>query len=376
MTPFERFVAPESAPTTKLDRAIAKILAESDSDCGAEYPVQVSDPRNSCHTGLFQLDLIFSGGFRGGRMYTHVAPASGGKSSLMQEHLIAAQLQHMLIYYFDIEQSAEGSYMLRQGAQTPSEYKLPDGSKGFYYLPIEYGEEVYRLALGFLDQLPILSPVDQATKPPKVLMLTDGYESMNSEGASPTKHPLGISARMHSTYQRMLHAALRKVGATWVATNQTRTSGIGSFFVNSEDDGGGQALKFYADAKTFLRSSRPGSSKTDEETESKRKAPPGVSMVNIETRKNKLCLPFQKIVERLYVGQGFDKLFDRLRFLVSIGEITQDGTSFVIEGKRTPFDRARKLMKEPEWYKLCRAKRRDPEVYVRYFGSRMAKPDW
>jgi hypothetical protein len=299
-------------------------------------------------------------------MYTHVAPPSSSKSTLMQEHLAAAQLQKMLIYYFEVEESGEGSYMLRQGVKPPAEYRLADGSRGFYYLVAHTGEEVYKLAIGFLSQLPTLSHETLISRPPRVLFLIDGYESMRSEGVTADKNPIGTYARMHSRFQKLVHAHLRRTGSAWVATNQTRTAGIGTFFVNSEADAGGQALKFYADAKTFIRTK-----KTEADG-----CPTGVAPMVIVTKKNKLCVPNQVIRERLFVGHGIDKLFDRLMFLVSLGQIKQDGKVFLSEGKKYNLDKARKLMKEERWWRLCRNLRRDHAVYEKYFSERMAKPDW
>jgi RecA/RadA recombinase len=299
-------------------------------------------------------------------MYTHVAGPSSGKSTLMQEHLAAAQLQGMLIYYFEVEESGEGSYMLRQGVKPPAEYMLKDGSRGFYYLVPQTGEEVYRIAIGFLKQLPTLDRDTLIHRPPRVIFLVDGYESMTSEGVTVDKNPIGQYARMHSRFQKIVHNHLRRTGSAWVATNQTRTSGIGSFIVNPEADAGGQALKFYADVKTFLRRKRAGADNF----------PDGVAPLSIQTTKNRLCVPYQTIRERVYIGHGVDRLFDRLMFLVTVGKVKQDGKVFTIDGKKYNLDRARKLMREDTWWRLCRHLRRDPAVYDQYFIERMAKPDW
>ena len=52
-----------------LDNRLNKLIEKNGE---IEYPVQVSSPKPTVSTGLYCLDLILCGGYRSGRMYTHL----------------------------------------------------------------------------------------------------------------------------------------------------------------------------------------------------------------------------------------------------------------------------------------------------------------
>ena len=363
---ISRYGKKKTEPTTPkkkqkdINREIDKILEKE--SYPVEYPVQVSSPVNCVSTGLYCLDLILSGGYRKGRMYTHLGGPSAGKSSLVQTAIAAAQRAGIMIFYFDMESSAEALYMKKHGIVPQDEYKLPDGVKGFRYLSPENGEDMYRLAIKFMRMLPEdTSPNDV----PRVIFLCDGYESMTSKGVNEDKNPIGAYARMHSVYQKLIRRWLRKTGAIWVATNQFRTTGIGSFFVNAEDDAGGWALKFYSDAKTKIRRSKPGSSGL----------PDNICKFTIETTRNRMAAPYKKIELRFIMNRGVDKLYDRLVFLWITGKVKRDEGKWIVEGKKYTAEKARLLMKEPEWAKLCAKLIKDPKTYETFF-SEETRAEW
>jgi len=336
----------------KQDKAIEAVLAKMEHPVA--MPIQVSHPRNCIHSGLFLVDLVTCGGYRKGRMYTIIGRPSHGKSTMVQEAIAAAQMQGIRIFHFDMEHASSGSYMQKQGIITDDSYRLDDGSRGYYYLDPETGEDFYRMALRLLKALePDLDP----ETPPKTILLCDSYESFTSEAVDEDKNPIGTYARMHSQWQKMLRRAVRRAGAVMVATNQVRTSGIGSFFVDEEDDAGGYALKFYSDCRLFVRMAKPGT----------QKMPDGVGKITYLTKRNRMADPFKKEFGRLIIGRGFDRLDDRLQFLVTIGEIKIVNKRFVIDGKKLQHARARQEMKKTTWVDLCFAKARSLETYESYF---------
>jgi recombination protein RecA len=337
----------------QLDKAIEDTLLKL--DYRIEAPPQVSDPKNCIHTGLFNLDLILSGGYRKGRLYTHTGMPSSGKSTLIQEGIAAAQKSLCRILFADIEESATRQYMTKQGVVSDHAYRLPDGGRGFYYLEPESGEHYYRMACRVLNTLPVDRDADT---PPKTVFFTDSYESMTSETITEDTNPIGAYARMHSRFQKMLRKKLKRAGAVHVATNQLRTAGIGSFYVNPEAEAGGYALKYYSDAKTIIRMSRPGT----------KGCPEGIAPVTIECVRNRMADPFKKARFRLILGQGFDRLFDRLEFLTTVGEISKVGTKYLIAGKNVSFNKAREMMADPHYLKLCHSLRRKLSTYKKFFN--------
>jgi len=351
---------PQEKQTKALEKKIAKILEKH--SIPSEYPLQISDPNHALSTGILSLDLILSGGLFSGRMVTFLGRDSSGKSTLIQECIAAAQRQKALVVHLDMESSAEAGYQGRQGIQAPDVYKLPDGSKGYYYECPETGEELYSFAY---DMMKVFPSVDTLNSPPKYLFICDGYESMTSKDVKIDKNPIGTYARMHSRYQKLIRKELRRCGGSWLATNQFRTTGIGSFFVNSEDDAGGWALKYYSDAKVKVSRKKPGADG----------CPDGVSPMKFNVTRNRMAVPNQIAEARLFVGVGVDKLFDRLQFLTLAGELTYEDGRYVIEGKRYTEKNCRALMAEKEWIVRCRKLRADPAIYSRFFLPK-TKKDW
>ena len=336
----------------KLDSSIVKVLEEAGHP--VSLPVQVSHPKACVRSGLYMLDLILSGGFRKGRMYTILGHSGHGKSTLLQEALAAAQRQGIRIFHFDLEASSARNYMARQGIIGDDSYRLADGSRGYYYLQPETGEEFYRTAIRLCRALPEDRSDDT---PPKTIILLDSYESMDSEAISEDKAPIGSYARMHSQWQKKLRRNIVKAGAVLVATNQLRTSGIGSFFVNQEDDAGGYALRFYADVRVFLRTKAMQKEGTLK----------GVSLGSVQTKKSKVCDPFKKEEVRLIIGRGFDRLYDRLALMVQTGHIKKDKARFKIGSKTYQYRAARALMKQREWREKCEEVAALSATYRDYF---------
>lgn len=320
-----------------------------------DYPVQISDPINCMHTGLFMLDLILCGGYRKGRMYTHIGRPNAGKSTLAQEAIAAAQRAGRRVWFFDIEESAARVLMVRQGIIPDATYKCRDGSRGFRYLTPETGEEFYEMSISMLDALP---PDPDPNTPPQTLLVVDSYESITSAALTDKKQPIGVFGRMHSQHQKRLRKRLKRAGATMVATNQLRVSGIGGIFVNPEDEAGGYALKYYSDAKTKLNFKKPGADG----------APKNVIPIKMKTTRNRMADPFKEAQFRLILGRGYDRLYDRLKFLVTVGEIKCTGAYYLIKGKKLQAKRAREAMKDPYFRRLCFYLRKKMSTYERYFN--------
>ena len=261
----------------------------------------------------------------------------------------------MPFWFFDIEESATRQYMNRQGIVADDTYRLPDGSKGFRYLWPDFAEQFYLMLLRMLDKLPLDPDPNTA---PKTIIFMDGYESLTSELILKGKNPIGTFARINSAHQPALRKSLKRHGAVFVATNQLRTSGIGTMFVNPEDEGGGYALKYYSDAKVKLNTSKP---KSDEGL------PKGILKTKMKTPRNRMADPHKEENARLIIGRGFDRLHDRLQFLVKMGEVKRGGSYFHLQGKKYQYKKARQMMKDPYYHKLCLHLRKQFSTYRNYF---------
>lgn len=334
-----------------------------------EYPVQFSSPVNCIHSGSFLFDLVSSGGFRNGRMHTISGPSGAGKSTLMQYVVLAAQKQGLRIYHFDIEKSAIFTYMKRQGIKMGDDYRLANGDRGYYYFRPRTLEEAYKAACRLLEILP--TPQNPNTRPDTILIL-DSYKSMVPQEHLDGKATLGLHARLHDYWQPILRNQIENSTATLVATNQMRVKGIGSFFCR-EEESAGNALKFYADARYLITRSKTGS-----DQKGWGKCPDHVSPVSLRVIKNRMCdSEGIKADMRFIRGLGFDLLHDRLAFLVMIGEVKKlEKNMLELDGEKCAYKKARTLMREKEWYKLCQKKRKDIKVYENFFNQRAPAEEW
>lgn len=348
--------------TKEAKIAAGLIEALEKSGVAVGTPPLVSEPKNTIHTGSYMLDLLLCGGWYKARMYTFFGPSNGGKTTLMQECIRAAQRsKHKpLILHEDVENATDGAYIRRQGVNV--DYKV-GGEQGYIYVVPEFGEDAYRAMCNFLDALP--DDPDPAG-PPRALLFCDGYNAMESEKAHKEKNPVGLLARMHSRWQRKLRKALKRPGATLIATNQVSTHM--NNFSSYEDETAGNALRFYPDVRVKVSSSKPGD----------KGCPPGVSVMKFVVKKCKVAgTTGWERTTRLVVGRGVDRLYDRLMFLSNLNYIVQVGNKYEIEGKKYPLKKAREIMKDKEWIKLCRKLRTDISVYEEHYGyGELMQEDW
>lgn len=335
-----------SAAARNLEKKIAERIGD------IEYPVQMSDPKDCVSTGLLNLDLIFSGGYRRGRMYTHLGLSESGKSTTIQAGISAAQKAKLKIFHLDPESGSSAAYMKRHDIIVDSSYKSRDGTKGYYYLNPENGDECYQMMFNLLDLLP--NAEKGLIAPPSAIFFLDGYDAMSPADIKVDQNPIGAAARMHSRYQKLIRAGIRKTGACLVATNQLRMKIMS--FGDPYTDGGGLATAYYADVKTRI-------SRRKEKKDGKSY----ISIVKIRCTKNKTCSPFHEFEARLINGKGFDKLHDRLTFLTATKQIGLERGKYIIDGKKLAYGAARKLMKEKGWIKYCGELRRDFKTYKQYF---------
>jgi len=357
----------KTAGAREFDKAIAKVMATY--KITPQYPAHLLAPGNALSTGLYGVDVILSGGLHAGRLYTFYGAPSVGKSTLCQQVLKKAQEEQIRIYHFDPEFATEAGYAERQGALLDESYRLGDGSQGYIYLPdIETGQDLYRVSINMLrvEEQRALAAERKRVGPPRVLVLNDSYASYTSEGLTDTNSPIGANSRMHAEWQDRYRTAIRRAHAVSLATNQTRVTGIGSTYVR-EHETGGNALKFFADVRVEMSSSKA----------KEHNLPDGVVMSVFKTVKNRTTMPYQKAKLWMVIGRGFDPFYDRLMFLVMSGVIEKDGAYYVIDGKKYPRKIARKMMSQRRWIHECEKQRLDVEVYRRLLGiDKVMEENW
>jgi len=326
-------------------------------------------------TGSLILDLILGGGYARGRIASIFGPEAAGKSTLLQQLVVSAQLLGIPVVYYDPECGADPVYMRTQGINLKYELKFRKNKKtvkqpGFFYTQPDTGEQIYRHIFKTLDRMP-----DIDSGPPSILFLIDSFAAMQSEEYDPATGDsgrLGSNARMHSHYLGVISPKLRKKGGTIVGSNQMRMA-IGSYG-NPEKESGGNALKYYPAYKLktkrqYVKGSKPGGVLVD---------PLRIRMLPLSwiTLKNKCFPPFRTTDMRLILGRGLDYAYDAHYFFQQTGLLdkTKNGRRTILldglKDKSYDWDLFRRLTHSPKFRERCFTDLlRDNEIYKRYFDT-------
>ena len=319
------------------------------------HPLQRFSPKNCLSMGVLNFDLVLGGGLRRSRMYMLYGPSSASKSTTIINAIMEAQKKSIPVIHQDYEKASDKDYINTLGFY-PETFVLEDGDPGYYYMVPTTGEGGYKALFKILRKLP---DIDQWVEgPPTILIVIDSYMSMESEKVTDEKNPMGVKALMHSTYQGRLRSLCLSKGACILATNQLRMSPMS--FGSPITIPCGEAIKFYADAivEMWRRKEKP---QGDE----------NVSMVIFRNKvKNRMSKPYLSCEVPLIIGKGFDKDYDRLEFLVAMGEIEKNRGKYLIEEKSLNLGAAKRLMKKPEWIKKALKISRSKEYYLKFWGKK------
>lgn len=269
-------------------------------------------------SGSLALDLILGGGYSRGRYITIFGPESCGKSTLAQELIAACQRVGITVVHYDYESGTDPVYMAAQGASVDHKVRLQAlkvpwsrKKKGTVdvpdYFPFnpENGEQVYVHMLETLGRLPKVKG-----GPPKIVFIIDSQSSMQSTKLNEYtgEGQMAANANMHSKFLAMIKPRLARRGAFIFAINQMRSK-IGSWG-NPEQEAGGNAIRFWADIKLLMTTSKPDKDKSGLD----------IRPVKIRTPKNKTFIPFRVLDDfGLVLGRGIDKALDTRQFLKKLG---------------------------------------------------------
>jgi len=329
---------------------------------------------NVLSTGSLILDLILGGGFQRGRIADIFGPEGSGKTTLLQEGVVSAQSEGIPSVIYDFEHSMDPTYMKAMGVDL--DYAVRIGKRklpGFHYVQPDAGEDVYRHMLKTLESIVPINP--EKPGKPVVHFVLDSFAAMYSEKEDPEtdgKGGLGLDARMHSLYLRRLRNRLRKAGGLFVMSNQLRANiDLKNRNAPKEKEPGGNALRFYADYKVRVSSSRGAIEDTIGVAQQK---------IYLRTIKNKSFPPFQTAECMLMLGRGVDKAVDALEFLKAIGKYKTHGSFRRIllkrfdTGKGMSWKKFREITESAEFRDFCfRALQTQEGVYAQYFKQRNYK---
>ncbi len=250
-------------------------------------------------TGSLALDAALGvGGIPRGRMTEIYGPEASGKTTLALHIIAEAHKAGGIAAFIDAEHALDAVYAGRLGVDVDALLvSQPDTGEQ----ALDIVEVLVRS--GALDVIVIDS----------VAALVPKAELDGDMGDA----PMGTQARLMSQGLRKLTAVISKARTSVIFINQLRQK-IGVTFGNPEVTTGGNALKFYASVRLYVR--RTNVLKHGEDVIGNR--------TRVRVVKNKLSPPFRQAEFDILYGQGMSRSGELLDLAVEQGLIVKNGSWF------------------------------------------------
>jgi protein RecA len=310
----------------KLSKELAGVVGENDTE---------TEPTLWLDMGYAPLNKIISGSFDrglpGGRMIEIAGPSASGKTLLATMAMIAAQKAGGIAIFVDWERAFNASFARDLGMDTDFPrfvYKRSDTWEEGNTVGMKTAAVLREKKL-IAPDAPIVMVCDSIAAAVPKSMLFDSKTGKRKEIDEFTMNDTTALARVTSTTLKAVNQLVGQHNVTAIYLNQIRTK-PGVVYGDPTTTPGGGAMEFYATTRIFT-----GRKKIYDGTGSEKEFIG--ALIGMDTKKNKLCRPFQNVELRLMYDAdqkaSFDFTTGYIEELVKAGKLEEKSGRVTWEGK-------------------------------------------
>lgn len=263
---------------------------------------------NGVSTGSLALDGILRGGFPDKRWHTVYGPSMAGKTTISARTAAMAQAAKRPVVHIDAEYAADIRYFAKLGLNMKD-------TQYYGYCQPNTGDDAFR----FMKRIMEKWLENFGAEIPGPLFVIDSLKALTPMAFmdDDTKNPIGLQARMFSTWLPPIKALIGQTNSCVLAINQVRQNPM-QMFGSPETAPGGEALVFFAD--TIIRMSRVGKAEENDWGNS--------LTTRFNFKKCKHSTPGSSIDLQLIQGIGFDPTIDAWVFLKDVAGIADNSHGY------------------------------------------------
>jgi RecA/RadA recombinase len=270
-------------------------------------------------TGSLVMDALLGGGVPRGSFILWSSHSGIGKSTGSLFIAKSYCAQGLRVLYLDFEGGVNQSQLSGIGLMDDlyDEKTNPNGS--FYCFRVQS----YADAETFLDAL--LPDVDLVVVDSITSVLPEKIKTQSVENILP-----GLQARLMANLLLKYKAESMKNGTSWIMINQMRTH-IRFVGITTDEEAGGNALKFFSDYRVMMKEAFKGKLERDEITPLGAKKVPYGSVNEIWCLKSRYSRPFIPLKLGIVFGKGISNNYAYYDFLNFKGCVRREGSWYSID---------------------------------------------
>ena len=270
-------------------------------------------------SGSVVIDALLGGGIPKGTMIAWASDSGCGKSTSALFIAASYCAQGKRVLYLDFEGGVNKSQLDNIGLSA-QRFHPENNPEGLFMC---YQVCTYKDAETLLDEL--MEEVELVVIDSATAMLTEKVASESAEKALP-----GRDSMVMSTFLKKYKAEIRKQGCTWIIINQMRTK-IRFIGTTTDEEAGGNALRFYPDIRIMMKKQRGGTLEREEATGFGSATVPFGVKNDVYCVKSRYSRPFVKLPLVIVFGYGVSNAYAYFDKMVHDGVVKREGAWYTIK---------------------------------------------